>query len=158
MFPYIPDRADYMYPENGLLQIYGWVPESEMHMPTQLGADGDPRMTVIKNGRTTGTTVGWLNGLDSLVRHYDFEGADSIEFTAMETTIVPHGGRGAFSDYGDSGSTILDRKGRIVALLTGGGGLRDETDITFATAGHKLFPHIMKAVPGAFLLPEVPGN
>ena len=45
-----------------------------------------------------------------------------IDFTSIETTIVPYGRRGAFSDGGVSSSTILDRKGRIVALITGSGG------------------------------------
>ena len=51
----------------------GWlcVPESEIRRPTQRNACGDPTMPVIKNGLTTGTTVGWVNGLKSLVRQYD---------------------------------------------------------------------------------------
>lgn len=158
MFPWPADRAGYRYPQDGLLQIFGYVPESEMLMPTQLGANGGPRMPVIKNGRTTGTTVGWLNGLKSFVRRYRLLGVEAIEFGVMETTIVPYGGRGAFSAGGDSGSAILDRNGRFVALLTGGGGLTNKTDITFATAACKLLPRINEAVPGASLFPAVSGN
>jgi hypothetical protein len=43
----------------------------------------------------TGTTVGWISGLESLVRHYDH---DKINSTSLEATIIPYGGRGAFSD------------------------------------------------------------
>jgi len=131
-----------------LLQISGAVPENEICHPTQRNAHGDPAMPVIKNGSTTGTTVGWVNGLKSLVRHYD---SYDIDFTSLETTIVPYGGRGAFSGGGDSGSIILDRKGRIVALLTGGGGEMDGTDITFATAWYELEPLIKKTLPGVHL-------
>ncbi|KAG8897721.1 hypothetical protein FRB99_007972 [Tulasnella sp. 403] len=48
MFPCIQDKADYSYPEDGLLQIRGVVPLSEIHRPTQRNASGDPAMPVIK--------------------------------------------------------------------------------------------------------------
>lgn len=155
MYPNHADRADYEYPEDGLLQICGVVPESEIRQPKQLNANGDNAMPVIKNGLATDTTVGWVNGLKSLVRYYvDYD----LEFTALETTIVPYGGRGAFSGQGDSGASILDRKGRIVAVLTGDGGMTDETDVTFGTAWYELEPHIKKTFPGCFLYPKVPNN
>jgi hypothetical protein len=157
MFPCVADLGGYEYPQDGLLQISGYVPESEMLNPTQRGPDGEPRMPVIKNGRTTGTTVGWLNGLKTLTRHYQIEGVKK-EFKTMETTIVPYGGRwrDAFSAGGDSGAAILDRDGRFVALLTGAGGMNGETDITFATPAYELLPRIKELVPGADLLPAVP--
>ncbi|KAG0127670.1 hypothetical protein HOY82DRAFT_541833 [Tuber indicum] len=154
MFPNRLDRVGYEYPQDGLLQICGLVPESEIRQPQQLSAHGDTAMPVIKNGLVAGTTVGWVNGLQSLVRHYDY----GFEFTALETTILPYGGRGAFSDQGDSGATILDRRGRIVAVLTGGGGTTDETDVTFGTAWYELEPHIKKALPGCYLYPVVPDD
>ncbi|TEB33531.1 hypothetical protein FA13DRAFT_159525 [Coprinellus micaceus] len=157
MFPYVADRGGYKYPQNGLLQISGYVPKSEMLNPKQRGPDGEPRMPVIKNGRTTGTTVGWLNGLKTLARHYRIKGVENIDFQTMETTILPYGGcRGAFSAGGDSGAAILDRNGRFAALLTGSGGLNGETDITFATPAYELMPRIKKAVLGADLFPKVP--
>jgi len=149
MYPHVADRADYEYPEDGLLKIVGAAPESEIRQPTQRNAKGDPAMPVIKNGMTTGTTAGWMNGLESLVRHNDL---CNIDFTSLETTIIPYGGRGAFSDSGDSGSIIVDRKGRIVAILTGGGGLTNKTDITFATAWYALEPLIKKTLPGVHVL------
>ncbi|KAH8099876.1 hypothetical protein BXZ70DRAFT_1008850 [Cristinia sonorae] len=155
MFPWGADKAHYKYPKDGLLQISGHVPEDEMLNPMQRDTTGIFRMPVIKNGMKTGTTVGWLNGLESLVRHYQITGVRDISFMSMETTIVPYGGRGAFSAGGDSGSSILDRRGRLVALLTGGAGLTDKSDITFATPAYKLLADIEKAVPGAFLFPAV---
>ena len=126
--------------------------------PTQRGFGGEPGMPLIKNGRTTGTTTGWLNGLETLTRHYGIEGV--ADFKTMETTIIPPRGRSgnryAFSGDGDSGSAILDRNGRFAALLTGGGGLGDETDITFATPAYQLLPRIQDVVPGVDLFPVVP--
>lgn len=152
MYPNSLDRADFKLPPNGILQIHGSVPEDEIRNPKQLNAYGDKAMPVIKNGLTTGTTVGWVNGLKSLVRYYDDY---NLEFTALETTILPYGGRGAFSNKGDSGAIILDREGRIVALLTGGGGSTDETDVTFGTAWYELEPYIKKTLPGCHVYPAV---
>lgn len=61
--------------------------ESEIHLPTQLNAHGDNAMPVIKSGLTTGTIVGWVKGLKSVVRYYSYY---DPEFTALETTIVQH--------------------------------------------------------------------
>ena len=148
MYPWAADRADYTYPEDGLLLISGSVPESELHHPTQCNSSGTPALPVMKTGLATGTTVGWFHGLQTLVRYYTHY---NLTFTSLETTIVPYGGHGAFSAHGDSGSAILDRKGRIVALLTGGGGLTDETDVTFATPWYRLQPHIKKTLEGIHL-------
>lgn len=51
----------------GMLQIFGLVPENEIRFPEQLVSHGDKAMPVIKHGMTTGTTVGWINGLQSAV-------------------------------------------------------------------------------------------
>ncbi|KAJ6625106.1 hypothetical protein B0H10DRAFT_1942713 [Mycena sp. CBHHK59/15] len=148
MLPWAANGADYAYPEDGLLPIFGVVPESELHQPTQCNGRSAPAMPVIKNGLTTGTTVSWLNGLKALVCHYDYDHCD-VNFTSFETTILPYGRRGAFSAAGDSGAIILDRRGRIIALLTGGGGgLTDETDVTFATEWCALEPHIKGTLEG----------
>ncbi|CCA69302.1 hypothetical protein PIIN_03201 [Serendipita indica DSM 11827] len=156
MFPHPSDRGEpeSEYPQDGLLQISGVVPEEICHS-RQRKANGEAAMPVIKNGLTTGTTVGWVNGLDSLVRLYTNYG---LECTSFETTVLPYGERGAFSDDGDSGSIILDRGGRIVPLLTGRGGTARDTDVTFATAWYKLEPHIQKTLPGCSLYPPVPNN
>jgi hypothetical protein len=148
MYPWAADHADFAYPQDGLLSIFDVVSESKKRQPTQRNGRGSPGMPIIKTGLTTGTTVGWLSELESLVRHYDFY---DIKFTSFKTTIVPYGGRGAFSKGGDSGSIILDRKGRIVTLLTGGGGLTGKTDATFATAWYGLEPHIKNTLEGIHL-------
>ncbi len=148
LYPNLADRVGYKYPMDGLLDIVGSVPESEIRQPTQRNAKGDPAMPVIKNGMGTGTTVGWGNGLKSLVRHSDY---DDIKFTSLEITILPYSQPCGFSNRGDSGSIIVDRRGRVVALLTGGGGTTNETDITFATARYDIGPLIKNTLPGVDL-------
>ncbi|EJD54918.1 hypothetical protein AURDEDRAFT_110315 [Auricularia subglabra TFB-10046 SS5] len=148
MFPWAADSGDFKYPQDGLLQVFGVVPEREICRPLQRSGTGDLALPVIKNGLTTGSTVGWVNGLKSVVRHYTSCG---LTFDSLETTFLPYGNRGAFSAPGDSGSIILDRTGRIVALLTGGGGLTEEHDLTFGTAWYALEPHIKEVFKGALL-------
>ena len=131
MFPQPEDRAEYQYPDDGLLQAFGVVKDNEIHQPQHLDVHGEKALLVVKNGLTTGTTIGRVNGLDSFTRVYPNYG---IEHTSIETAILPYNNkRGLFSAPGDSGSIILDRAGRIVALLTGGGGTTDGTDVTYGT-------------------------
>jgi hypothetical protein len=58
LVPNITDQAGYVYPEDGLLNIHGIVPNSEINQPKQFNVHGDPARPVIKNGMATGTTVG----------------------------------------------------------------------------------------------------
>jgi len=150
MFPEVTDCEGYKYPEHGLLQLHGVVPESELLSFKQLDVNGDPALTVVKNGRSSGTTIGSVSTLKSLARNYKRLG---IDFWSRELTIVPyHGARSPFSAKGDSGSIIADRSGRIVALLTGGGGLPDAVDVTFATPYCQLEKRIKEALPSIRLL------
>jgi len=86
----------------------GVVPLEELLHPKHLDAKGDPAMAAVKNGRTTGTTAGWMTGLKALVRYYKFI---NVEFTSRELIVVPYDnkpGRDAFSDGGDLGSIIVE--------------------------------------------------
>ena len=122
MFPHPEDRAGHEYPEDGLLQAYGVVKGDEIRQPQYLDAHGEKVLFVVKNGQATGTTVGRANGLESFARIYIDHG---IDHTSIEIAILPFSRQQSpFSAPGDSGSIILDRAGRIVALLTGGCGRR----------------------------------
>ena len=142
MYPHVADREGYEYPRDELLPLRGVVPESELLSFKQLNANGDPSLAVVQNGRTMGTTMGWVSNLKSLVRHFDHSG---LNFWSCELTII--GARGAFSAKGDSGSIIADRGGRIVALLTGGGGSSNATEVTFATPYCQLEKRIKEVMP-----------
>ena len=149
MFPQPEDRKGYMYPRDGLLQAYGVVKDDEIRQPQHLDAHGEKALLVVKNGLTTGTTIGRANGLDSFTRFYTDH---DIKNTSIETAILPYDKRHCpFSAKGDSGAIILDRAGRIVALLTGGSGKTDETDVTYGTPYWWLETQIKKAFPDCFL-------
>ncbi|KAI0298529.1 hypothetical protein BC826DRAFT_1103029 [Russula brevipes] len=149
MFPQPVDKANYRYPPVGLLQAHGVVQDDEIRNPQHLDVNGEKCLLVVKNGLTTGTTVGRANGLESFTRIYDDYG---IEHTSIEIAVLPYDNtRGKFSDTGDSGSIVLARDGRIVGILTGGAGPTDEIDITYLTPYWWVEQQIKDKYPGCFL-------
>jgi len=149
MFPRPEDRAGYRYPQDGLLQAFGVVKDDEIRLPQHLDANGEKVLLVVKNGRTTDTTFGRVNGLESFTRRYEH---GTAEQTSIEVSILSYDHQHCpFSRPGDSGAIILDRAGRIVALLTGGSGLLDETDISYGTPYWWLEQQIKKVFPSCHL-------
>lgn len=151
MFPHTEDQKDYQYPVDGLLQAHGVVKDEEICQPQHLERNGTRALFVVKNGSTTGTTIGRVNGLKSFNHYYP---EYKIGHAAMEISILPYDKEHApFSGPGDSGAIILDRAGRIVGLLTGGCGENDGTgrDITCATPYWWLEGRIKEAYPDCYL-------
>ena len=149
MFPQPEDRAKYEYPADGLLQAFGVVPADEIRSPQQLDANGEQCLLVVKNGLTTGTTIGRVMGMESFIRIYREYG---INETSMEIAVLPYGNlNGPFSAPGDSGSIVLDRNGRILGMLTGGAGSTDQTDVSYLTPYWYLEKEIKKYFPNSFL-------
>ena len=150
MFPHPTDQADYHRPKDGLLQAFGVVQDTEIRNPQHLDAHGEKCMFVVKNGLSTGTTFGRANGLGSFKRTYDEYGI--INQTSIDIAILPYDKmHGSFSAAGDSGSIVLDRKGRILGTITGGSGATDRTDITSLTPYWWIEEQIKAQYPDAFL-------
>lgn len=110
---------------------------------------------VIKRGLTTLTTVGCLTGFESHVcRYFTLGSRDSVE-----ATVCPYDNHsGLFSKCGDSGSIIVDALGKFVALLTGGTGPTDFSDIMFGSPMYRLWDIIKAEFPGANLYFEGDDN
>jgi hypothetical protein len=54
---------------------------------------------------------------------------------SKEVSILPRNSEsGTFSRPGDSGSAVVDGKGRFAGLLTGGAGATDVSDCTYLTS------------------------
>ncbi|KAI6032566.1 hypothetical protein F5J12DRAFT_944673 [Pisolithus orientalis] len=134
-----------------LFPIQGVVPEDELTRPRMLDANGEPCLLLIKNGATTGTTIDRGTGIKSFVRDYS---SDGTEQTSMEFAILGNDGT-AFSAGGDSGAIIVDGKGRVAALLIGGSGLTESTDITYGTPFEWLLERIKGKFPNAHLFPTM---
>ncbi len=132
MYPNPQNCHDFVYPSDRLLWLQGTIPDEEMRRLPALDQNNDPCLMVIKNGRTTGLTIGRANNICSYARHY-YDG--DIGETSKEWPILSFNSKsGPFSADGDSGSVIVDGQGRIGGLLTGGAaGVTLSVDITYAT-------------------------
>lgn len=145
--------ASLKYPKNGLMQLRDVVKEDKLSHPSMLDANGEECLIVIKNGNTSGVTIGRASGIESFVREYGVYG----NWTSMEIAIYPYSSKdGAFSVPGDSGSIIADPNGCIVGILTGGtGGQTDTYDVTYATPYYWVHERIKEAFPNSYLYPIV---
>jgi hypothetical protein len=86
---------------------------------------------IIKSSHTTHVTIGQTTGIFSYIQLYF---PDQPSQTSMEWAILPYDNKsGRFSNGGNSGSVIVDGLSHIGGLLTGGSGIRDSLDITYAT-------------------------
>ncbi|KAI5992374.1 hypothetical protein F5J12DRAFT_860015, partial [Pisolithus orientalis] len=138
------------YPYDRLFPIQGIVPEDELASPKMCEADGEPCILLIKNGGKTNTTIGRGTGIKSFVRDYSSDGTAQ---TSMEFAILAYDKSAAFSDRGDSGTIIVDGQGRVAALLIGGSGQAEYTDITYGTPFEWLLERIKAKFPNIHLYP-----
>lgn len=159
MHPHPEGRSSFDYPWDGLLQLKGVFKEEEIRRPTSLDANGEECLFVIKNGKSSGVTVGRGTDIESFIREYHGNGNKS---TSTAIAIYPYSRKdGAFSAPGDSGSVVVDGFGRIVGILIGGSGRVDPTDVaadattdvTYVTPYFWLEEQIKKAFPDSCLYP-----
>ena len=151
MYPHAETRAKFKYPPGGLMQLRDIVTYDELRHPTMLDANGEECLIVVKNGATTGVTLGRATGIESFVREYkDY----AIHSTSRQIAVYPYSNKdGAFSAPGDSGSVVGDANHRIVGMLTGGAGQTDSTDVTYVSAYASLNERIKQAFPHSYLFP-----
>ncbi|KAL1671785.1 hypothetical protein EV122DRAFT_295299 [Schizophyllum commune] len=154
MFPQHHDHRDFHVPEDLLLQLEDYVREDEFRNPKNRDVNDVDTLLDVKNGHITGTTFGRVNGLDSITRTYDAHG---FKVDAKEVLILGYdtktGKNERFSDGGDSGSIVVDRRGRLIGLLTGGKGPTSATDQSYVTPYYRLKEKIEAKFDGAHLLP-----
>lgn len=131
MHPNLKNSHNFKFPGNRLLKLWGTIEEDEMRKPKMYDQNGDACIMVLKRGRTTGLTVGRATTFVSYTRYYF---SDNDTAVSKELTILSFDkSSGAFSAKGDSGSAVVDGAGRVVGILTGGGGATDSTDVTYVT-------------------------
>ncbi|KAH7336014.1 hypothetical protein B0J17DRAFT_668743 [Rhizoctonia solani] len=154
MFPQVNDRRGFNILENMLLTLKDYVPETELRNPPNLDIHNVKTLLAVKNGCTTHTTFGRVNGLESIIRKYTDHG---ISQKALEFIVCGYdtamGDNAKFSDDGDSGSFVVGRDGRMIGQLTGGGGPTDRTDRSYITPYYALKKVMDKKFPGCHPLP-----
>jgi len=121
------------FPGDRLLHFCGVLSTDQMRNPDPENVDsrGEPTTMVLKRGSATRLTVGCLNNIRSILRK-PFETLAG-EYS-MEVAVLPRTSEsGAFSDGGDSGAAVVDGKGAVVGILTGGGGSSEVFDRTYVS-------------------------
>ena len=132
----------FKYPRDRLLRIRGIASEELLRDPRIHNDKNDRRgITVLKDGNTTGLTIGHIAGMVSFVR--GTEGMESIELGVYNVDREE-----VFSKEGDSGSLVVDVHGRMVGLMHAGTMMEmsdgSEMDVTYVTPMYWLWPHITK--------------
>jgi hypothetical protein len=70
MYPHTDATTTFEYPYDRLLKLKDIISEDLMHNPDVLDHDGESCLLVVKNGNTTGVTIGCATGVFSHVREY----------------------------------------------------------------------------------------
>lgn len=157
MYPNPANPNSFKYPGDRLLRFSGVVSDEDMFKPDPRTKDhdNDPVIMVLKNGNTTDLTVGRLNTIRAFTRFY-FNGKPGA--MSKEVAVLPRNSKsGPFSDRGDSGSAVVDGKGRICGIITGGDGATEVSDCTFVTSINFLVKRLAVYGIKANIFP-IPGN
>ncbi|THH05112.1 hypothetical protein EW146_g9992 [Bondarzewia mesenterica] len=87
---------------------------------------------IISNSDASDLTIGHLNTIHSITRVY-LKGQPGQ--MSKKVIVLPRNSKsGAFSRPGDSGSAVIDGKGKLAGLLTGGTGDTKVSDYTYLTS------------------------
>ena len=111
-------------PMERLRPLRGIIPDAELRDPKQKDFNDDPCTMVVKRGKTSGLTLGRLNNMPSYTRTYWEDGTSdaSMEWPIFSYRHDRAKHAVAFSKAGDSGSVVVDGKGRIAGIITSGSG------------------------------------
>jgi len=152
MYPRTKDRPrDPPIDGDMLLPLKGHVTEAEWRNPQDLDTYNKKALLAVKNGRTTGTTFGRVNGLESVIRNGTSQPA--LQFLVCGYDSEINDPNTQFSDAGDSGSFVVARDGRLIGQLTGGGGPRaDRMERSYITPYYALKAALDQKFPGCHLL------
>lgn len=112
MYPRNDCKISFKYPLDHLLLLHGMISEELISKPEALDSTGDRCILVIKNGTSTGVTIGRATGIQSFVRD------DDTGEISREWAIYNYDSKsGVFSAPGDSGSIVVGGLGRIGGML-----------------------------------------
>lgn len=156
MYPRDDAQSEFDYPEDRLFKLGVILTAAQISQPNNQDLKGGPVRFVIKRGHATLTTIGCLTGFESHQCRYDLVGT----FDSVEAAVYPYDNdSGPFSRGGDSGALIAGPEAEFIALLTGGTGPTDSSDVTYGTPMHWLWKDVIKLqFPDAVLYIELPQN
>ncbi|RMD40407.1 hypothetical protein DV735_g4733, partial [Chaetothyriales sp. CBS 134920] len=129
----------FIYPDKGKLVFKtGITPIAVLMKGTQVNEEGNGDTPVLKDGRTTGITMGRVSPAWG---EHDITMPDGSKKRTRELVIFNLKKTEAFSQKGDSGSAIVrcvGERAELVGMLTSGRGEGYDPDITWATPAEVL--------------------
>lgn len=118
IYPNTTNPPSFKYPPDCLLKVQGTISDYKMHHPAGIDQNKEPCLMVIKQGITTGITIGHANNIISYIQFYD----NDIIGTSKEWSILLYNSKsGYFSDKGDLGSIIIISHKCMGGLTSGTG-------------------------------------
>ncbi|KAI4126486.1 MAG: hypothetical protein LQ347_004953 [Umbilicaria vellea] len=126
------------YPVGGLT-AYKVAEGEEVRGFSQMKADA----WLVKKGRTSGVTSGWVSKLDRLVQ---WESIKTVSYEHEVTGLVED-----FADPGDSGSMVTDEHGGLAGILIGKDLCSNDLDPGFVTPFHEIHEDVMLYTNGGTL-------
>ncbi|CUA73609.1 hypothetical protein RSOLAG22IIIB_10910 [Rhizoctonia solani] len=134
-------RSGAKFATNLLHRIMGVVEKEHMATPNDIDENGDASYTVGKNGNTTHLTIGRYNGLDAYI-------CNELGRKSIEVCIYNWNKRlGPFSNYGDSGSLVWTREGKMLGMIHSGEPKGFFNHVTYATPAWWLIKQILFQYP-----------
>jgi len=143
MLPHPANPPSFDYSGDRLHKFFGTIPDEKMWKPDPNTHDheNDPIIMVMKRGHASGLTIGRLNTIRSFTRYY-FKGEPGT--MSKEVAVLPRNSEsGPFSKPGDSGSGVVDGKGRLAGLLMAGAGVTDILDRTYITSVNFIYARML---------------
>jgi hypothetical protein len=135
MCPCSTNLNSFEYPGDCLLHFSSTVSDQEMFELKSKNEDQDshPVVMVLMNGNTSSLSVGCLNTIHAFVCEYS---KGQVNEMSKEVCVLPcsyecHPYK--FSHNGDSGSVVIDGRGRVCRILNGRDRSTDNSNCTFIT-------------------------
>ncbi|KAF9554523.1 hypothetical protein CPC08DRAFT_712801, partial [Agrocybe pediades] len=148
------------YPPHRLLPVGDIMSKELLLRHTMLDEHDEPCLLVIKSGSASEVTIGRATGSFALVR--DEETGKVSKQWAIYNYDQYRGFHSSFSECGDSGSVVVDGKGRIGGMIVGGSGCCEESEtdfdvfVTYVTPMYWIMDRIKAKFPDIKLFPVIP--
>lgn len=127
----------FKYPDDHLFRLSGCVDAAGL---ASLNENGNTDFNVAKDGQSTDLTFGRLSELEAYT-------CDELEHHSWEVAVLNFSKKhGNFSEKGDSGASIFNVQGKLVAILHSG---ITSKHVTFGTPGHYIVELVQQHYPHA---------
>ena len=142
-YPNAANPPVFNYPKDHIFRLLGCVDAAALSNPYFYNEQGKPCFIVAKDGQSTDLTFGRQSELEAYT-------CSDLAGQSWEVAVLNYNQRhGNFSAKGDSGATIFNAEGKLVAILHSGMPRGMSSHITFGTPAYYVFKLIREHYPNA---------